>query len=116
VGRKTALPADQLGRLKDLYNQQRDALAALAAAEEAVTAAEHTLTSAQLGLKEAQAGAETAYQALVDLMGPDAAAELTGRRFNRKRATTARSRARQESDEQEHQPAIPELDRADGQS
>jgi hypothetical protein len=116
VGRKTALPADQLGRLKDLYNQQRDALAALAAAEEAVTAADHTLTSAQLGLKEAQAGAETAYQALVDLMGADAAAELTGRRSNRKRATTARSRARQESDEQEHQPAIPELDRADGQS
>ena len=116
MGRKTALPADQLGRLKDLYNQQRDALAALAAAEEAVTAAEHTLTSAQLGLKEAQAGAETAYQALVDLMGADAAAELTGRRSNRKRAATARSRARRESDEQEHQPAIPELDRADGQS
>ena len=116
MGRKTALPADQLDRLKDIYNRQRDALGVLAAAEEAVTAAEYTLTSAQLGLKEAQAGAETAYQALVDLMGADAAAELTGRRYNRKRATTGRGRARLESREQEHRPAIPELDRADGQS
>ena len=116
MGRKTAVPADQLDRLKDLYNQQRDALAALAAAEEAVTAAEDTLTSAQLGLKEAQAGAEAAYQALVDLMGAAAAAELTGRRSNRNRATTGRGRARRESREQEHQPAIPVLDRAEGQS
>jgi hypothetical protein len=116
VARKTAVPAEHLDRLKDLYNQQRDALAVLATAEEAVTAAENTLTSAQLGLKEAQAGAETAYQALVDLMGAAAAAELTGRRSNRNRPTTGRGRARRDSREQEHYPAIPELDRAEGQS
>ena len=116
MGRKTAVPADHLDRLKDLYNQQRDALAALAAAEEAVTVAEDALTSAQLGLKEAQAGAEAAYQALVDLMGAAAAADLTGRRSNRNRATTGRGPARRESRQEEHQPAIPVLDRAEGQS
>lgn len=88
MARKTAVPAEQLARLKDLYNQQRDALMELAAAEEAVGVAEETLAVAQQGLKEARGGVDTAYQAVVDLIGTAAAAELTGRRANGKRAAT----------------------------
>lgn len=85
MARKTAVPSEQLDRLKDLYNQQRGALVALAAADDAVAAAEQTLAAGQQGVKDAHAGVETAYQALVELMGPAAAAGLTGRRANGKR-------------------------------
>jgi len=90
VARKTSIPSEQIERLKDLYNRQRDTLVALAAAHDVVSAAEATLAAAQQGLRDAQSDAERAYQALVDLMGVDAAAKLTGRRSNGKRASPTR--------------------------
>lgn len=91
VARKTSIPSEQIERLKDLYNRQRETLVALAAAHDAVSAAEATLAAAQQGLRDAQSDAERAYQALVDLMGADAAAKLTGRRSNGKRASSTRA-------------------------
>ncbi len=85
--RKVAVPAEQLDRLKDLYNQERDALVALAHAEEKVTNAEHDVAVAQRALGDAQAGADAAYQALVGLVGTGLAAELTGRGKTGKRSS-----------------------------
>jgi hypothetical protein len=106
--RKIAVPAEQLDRLKDLYNQERDALVVLAHAEETVTSAEQHLAVAQEALREAQAGADAAYQALVGLVGPGLAAELTGRGKTGKRSSrptvpgggaTERSRAPEDGSE-----------------
>ena len=79
VARKTAVPADQLDRLRDLYNQERNALVALANAEQIVSDREDELDAARRALKEAQAGADVVYQDLVELVGAGVAAELTGR-------------------------------------
>ncbi len=90
MARKTALPSEHLARLKDLYDRQREKLVALAAADDSVAAAEEAVDVAQQRLKDAQTNAESAYQALVDLMGAAAAAQLTGRRSNGKRAASSR--------------------------
>lgn len=90
MARKTGVPADQLDRLKQLYNEQRDALVALATADDAVTEAQALAATAEHAVKDAQAEAESAYQALVDLMGAGAAAELTGRRTPTRRGASAR--------------------------
>ncbi len=85
--RKIAVPAEQLDRLKDLYNQEREALVALAHAEETVGSAEQDVAVAQEALREAQAGADGAYQALAALVGTSLAAELTGRGKTGKRSS-----------------------------
>ena len=82
MARKTAVPSDQLERLRDLYNQERGALVALANAEQIVSGREDELDAARRAVKEAQAGADAAYQELVDLVGAGVAAELTGRSKN----------------------------------
>lgn len=79
MARKTAVPADQLDRLRDLYNQERSALVALANAEQIVNDREDELDAARRALKDAQAGADVVYQDLVELVGSSVAAELTGR-------------------------------------
>jgi hypothetical protein len=79
VARKTAVPADQLDRLRNLYNQERGALVALANAEQTVSGREEEFDAARRALKEARAGANAAYQDLVDLVGAGVAAELSRR-------------------------------------
>ena len=79
MARKTGVPADQLDRLRDLYNQERSALVALANAEQIVSGREDELDVARRALKDAQAGADAAYQHLVELVGASVASELTGR-------------------------------------
>lgn len=91
VARKTSVPSEHVERLKELYSQQREALMAFAAANDAVCAAEAAIVAAQQALKEARGGADAAYQTLVELMGSATAAKLTGRRRNRARASSAES-------------------------
>lgn len=79
MARRTAIPSQQLERLKELYSQEREALVALAKAQDVVRNAEMDVVSAQRALKEAQSGVDAAYQALVALVGATVAAELTGR-------------------------------------
>ena len=90
MARKIAVPAQQLARLKELYNQEREALAALARAQEVASAAEEDLGVAQRALKVAQSGVEAAYQALVALVGASVAAELTGRNRSGSRSRAAK--------------------------
>lgn len=86
MARKTAIPAEQLDRLKDLYGQERKALVALASAEESVDRSEQDVAVAQEALKNAQAGVDSAYQALVGLVGSGVAAALTGREHTARRS------------------------------
>jgi hypothetical protein len=79
MARKIAIPSEQLDRLKVLYDQEREALVALATAQAVANNAEDGLDAARRVLKEAQSGVEVAYQALVALVGAGVAAELTGR-------------------------------------
>lgn len=95
MARKTAIPSQQLERLKELYKQERDALVALATAQEVVSSAEGGLSAAQQALREAQSGADAAYQALVALVGASVAAELTGRG----RSGSSRGRAKDSAGE-----------------
>ncbi len=88
--RKTPLPSEHLVRLKDLYDRQREKLVALRAADDSVAAADEAFAAAQRRLKDAQTHAKSAYQALVDLVGAAAAAQLTGRRLNGKCAASTR--------------------------
>jgi hypothetical protein len=73
------LPAQQRDRLKLLHNRQRVTLRELVAAEAAQAKAEQAAAEAQRAAKDSKAQTETAYRALVALVGPAAAAELTGR-------------------------------------
>jgi hypothetical protein len=102
MARKTAIPSQQMERLKELYNQERDALVGLATAQGVVSSAEEGLRAAQRALREAQSGVDAAYQALVALTGPSVAAELTGRG----RSGSRRARA--------HDPVGEDMARADG--
>lgn len=107
MARKIAVPAEQLDRLKDLYNQEREALVALARAEEVVGSAEQDVAVAQGALREARAGADGAYQALVALVGASLAAELTGRGKTGKRSsqpTVAGGRATKRQQERSRAP------------
>lgn len=89
MARKSAIPSQQLERLKELYNQEREALLALARAQEGVSSAEEDVAAAQETLKEAQSGVDAAYHALVALVGASVAAELTGRNPGAARRTRA---------------------------
>lgn len=110
MARKTAVPSEQLDRLKELYHQEREALIALASAEEVVGCAEQDVAVAQAALKEAQAAVDVVYQALARLVGPALAAELTGRRKTGKRASrpaAPRARGEEESRGERHQATQP---------
>lgn len=109
MARKTP-PSEHLARLKGLYDQQREKLVALAAAEDAVTAAEEAVAADQQRLKDAETNAESAYQALVDVMGVAGAAQVTGRRSG-KRVTSAR-KAPEDRQEQPTEAALAEPDAA----
>lgn len=88
--RNSTIPTDQHARLKQLYADQRAALAALADADNAVTTAQTNLANAQQAVQDAQANATAAYHALVNLIGAAAAETLTGRRPPTTRHTTPR--------------------------
>ena len=82
--RKASVPPEQLQRLKGLYSEQRQALVHLATTQHAVGVAEQAAAAAQQAVKDAKSKADAAYQALVELMGASAAAELTGRSAGRR--------------------------------
>jgi hypothetical protein len=90
VAHKTSVSPARLDRLKQLYNEQRQALASYAAAEDAIAAAEQGITAAKLRVKEAHEQVEAAYQVLVGLMGTTVASELVGRRPSKMRTPSVR--------------------------
>lgn len=102
MARKTAIPSQQLERLKELYNQEREALVALARAQEGVSNAEGAVAAAQQALKEAQSGVDAAYQTLVALVGASVAAELTGRNRSTARRTRPQQPHRGDDDARAH--------------
>jgi hypothetical protein len=91
--RRTPLPAQQRDRLKLLHNRQRVALSELAAAEAAQTKAEQAAAEAQQAVKHHKAQTETAYRALVALLGAATAAELTGRDSDTRRTNSPSAHA-----------------------
>ena len=76
--KQQALPADQRERLNQRYRQERDALVALANARIAVEQAAGHVAAAGDALDEARRREHDAYQEVVALVGPAAAAELSG--------------------------------------
>lgn len=114
MARKTAIPSQQLDRLKVLYNQERAALVALAKAQDGVGNAEEEVAAAQRALEKAQSGVDAAYQALVALVGTGVAAELTGRAKSVKRSSrTAAPVAHAQEDARRHQVSEREEDGRD---